>query len=71
MSYFVERKKKYNPNGRFQTEEESNKISGEIKSFIESLDIGYTTVEGTEQGYDKIVADILGYIHLNDDGLYS
>lgn len=71
MSYFIERKKKYNPNGRFQTEEESNKISGEIKSFIESLGIGYTSIEGTEQGYDKIVADILGYIHLNDDGLYS
>ena len=71
MSYFIERKKKYNPNGRFQTEEESNKISGEIKSFIESLGIGYTSIEGTEHGYDKIVNDIINYINLNDEGLYS
>lgn len=71
ISYFIERKKKYNPNGRFQTEEESNKISGEIKSFIESLGVRYTSVEGTEQGYDKIVDDILSYINLNDYGLYS
>lgn len=69
MSYFIERKKKYNPNGRFQTEEESNKISGEIKSFIESQGIKYMTVEGTEHGYDKIVDDVIGCINLNDNGL--
>ena len=48
-----------NPVGRFQTEEESNKIQDELISKLKEWGILYKTVRGNMDGYNSIVDDIL------------
>lgn len=59
LSYFVKRVKDYNPNGRFQTEEESDKVSFGIKEFLAELKIYPTEIPGNEEGYNKVVAEVM------------
>ena len=58
VNYFISRSKPYNPNGRLQTESESDKIANEIKALLGKYDVEYTEVSGNTVGYDKIVADV-------------
>ena len=58
FNYFPNRVKKYNPKGRFQTEEESDALSIKLKSLLNKYNIKYTEIPGTKEGYDMIVADI-------------
>lgn len=55
IDFFLNRVKKYNPNGRYQTEEESDKVSVELKNFLDENEIAYTEVDGNEAGSYKIV----------------
>lgn len=59
LNFFIERKKKYNPNGRNQTEEEAKKIDKEIQELLEKEKEPFFSVEGNEEGYNKIVDKIL------------
>lgn len=66
MNYFLDRVKKYNPKGRFQTEEESDRIAKELWEFFVDpsrgcqFDIWMTRLPGNEQGRETIVRDVLG-----------
>lgn len=58
VNYFISRSKPYNPNGRLQTENESDGIADEIKTLLGRYDVKYTEVSGNTVGYDKIVEDV-------------
>lgn len=58
VNYFISRSKPYNPNGRLQTESESDEIANEIKALLGKYDVEYTEVSGNTTGYDKIVEDV-------------
>ena len=59
MDYLIHRVKPYNPNGRFQTEEESNKLADELVDFLDFYEIDFKPISGSVEGYDKIVEEIL------------
>ena len=64
MNFFLNRKKKYNPKGRFQTEEESDKIAAELWDFFtDNKDCNYTVsmekLDGTAETRDLIVKQVL------------
>jgi len=59
FNIFVNRFKKYNPNGRNQTEEEAKEIDKRIKNFLTENEIPFTEANGTEEGYNAIVKDII------------
>lgn len=58
VNYFIERDKPYNPNGRLQTEKESNYLAEKIKDMLAKYDIQYENRRGSLSAYDKIVEDI-------------
>ena len=59
FNIFVKRVKKYNPNGRNQTEEEAKAIDGRLLEFLDSNNLKYETADGTEDGYNEIVQKII------------
>jgi len=59
LNYFINRKKKYNPNGRNQTEQESDEIAVDIKTILNTYNIPYTKVDGVPESVDKIINDII------------
>lgn len=56
---FVNRFKPYNPNGRNQTEEEAKEIDRKIKAFLTDNNLEFKEINGTEEGYNAIVKDII------------
>lgn len=65
MNFFLVRTKDYNPVGRFQTEEESDKIAGEIQQMLEDEGIDYLVSTGDKPGYDWIVGEIINKLSKN------
>lgn len=59
FNIFINRQKKYNPNGRNQTFEEAKAIDQKILDFLDSNDVGYVIADGTQEGYDYIVQEII------------
>lgn len=59
MNYLLTRVKPYNPNGRHQTEKESDKLGEEIIKLLRDRGISYEEATGDTSGYDKIIKDIL------------
>ena len=59
INYFVNRDKPYNPDGRFQTEVDSDSISGNLKEYLDNLGIEYKEINGNITDYDSVVADII------------
>ena len=59
LNYLLLRVKPYNPIGRHQTEEESNALKQPMVDLLNDRDIKYTEHDGSVEGYEKIVADIL------------
>lgn len=59
VNFFIERVKKYNPNGRNQTLDEAKKIDKETLKFLDSCGESYAVIDGTQDGYDKAVNLIL------------
>lgn len=59
FNIFLKRAKKYNPNGRNQTEEEARAIDGRLLEFLDSNNLKYETADGTEDGYNEIVKKII------------
>ena len=58
-NYFIKRVKKYNPIGRHQTEEQSDTISYSIWNMLRVEGVVFKAIEGTFEGYDEIIDDIL------------
>lgn len=59
FNIFVNRKKKYNPNGRNQTEQEALEIDKGILKLLNDNNIPYIYADGTQDGYDDIVNMII------------
>lgn len=59
INYFVNRVKDYNPNGRNQTEDESNQMSIEIKDMLDRFGEVYTEVDGNSDAVSLIFDDII------------
>lgn len=58
-NYYLARVKEYNPVGRFQTEEESDKIADEVLELLKRENIPYTLSCGSLDGYELIIDDIM------------
>jgi len=58
MNYFLTREKPYNPAGRNQTLEQSDKLQEDIKKLLVDYKIPYTTVPGSDYGLDFILRDV-------------
>jgi ABC-type glutathione transport system ATPase component len=59
MVYFVNRVKKYNPKGRNQTEEESDKIGIKTKELMNKFGIKYKEINGDSVGEGIVLRDVL------------
>ena len=62
MNVFINRVKPYNPSGRFQTEEESDALSDEMRTFLDRHNITCAQYDGCIEGYDALVNDILARV---------
>lgn len=63
LNIFVERKKAFNPKGRFHTEEESKQKDVEIKKLMSDCNLSWESVEGNDDGL-KLVFDHIVNIEL-------
>lgn len=59
MTYFVNRTKPYNPNGRNQTEAESDQIAKNILEFLNRNAVRFYQIDGCRKDYDMVVDDVL------------
>lgn len=59
LNFFVNRVKPYNPNGRNQTEDESNAIGVSLKEMLNENNITYTEITGEPSSTDRVVSKIL------------
>ena len=66
VCYFLKRAKSYNPNGRHQTEEESDAMSKDIFEMLTNYGVSFSTLYGTESGYESIVTDIYEMVKKDD-----
>lgn len=58
LNYFIKRKKPYNPNGRNQTESESDEIAEELSNILYDYCIDFEVVDGVPETADSIVKQI-------------
>ena len=58
-NYLLKRVKEYNPAGRFQTEEESDKLAAELQHLLDWEGVDYKIRRGDFIGYEQIVEDIM------------
>lgn len=58
MNFFIQRVKPYHPEGRFQTEVESDIVANGVGDMLDQNNVPYATVPGNIQGYDYIVSEI-------------
>jgi len=56
INYFIERVKKYNPKGRFQTAEEAKQDDVLLKELLHKFDISYYIIKG-EKASTEIIAN--------------
>lgn len=57
VNYFIERKKKYNPNGRFQSENEAKALDVVMMEMLDNLSIPYKVVEGLPNVASEFIKD--------------
>lgn len=69
LNYFLRRVQKYNPKGRFQTEEESDALVRPLKNLLDERNIDYTEIPGEISGYDNVVNDVLNIIKSQKGGV--
>ena len=65
INYFIRRIKKYDPNGRCQTEDEAIQKDLEILQMLNKFNIPFTNVDGISASAQKIYGDILYHNALN------
>lgn len=59
LDFFIERMKKYNPNGRNQTEEQAKAIDADLKHMLLREGRHVTTVPGNDSGVERIANVVL------------
>jgi hypothetical protein len=59
MNYLLTRKKKYNPNGRLQTENEAKHIDDQLRDLLKMYAIPYKEIAGVPENSQLIGKDIL------------
>jgi nicotinamide riboside kinase len=52
--YFIQRNKPYNPNGRYQNEEQARELDGLMKMYLTKNGIKFTTVNSVDEIWNKI-----------------
>lgn len=57
-NFMIYRTKKYNPKGRIQSEEESKAVQKDLEKLLNSNNLYYFEVDGSEKGYEQIVDEI-------------
>lgn len=57
LNFFISRTKDYNPDGRHQTELESDKVSQELKEFLDLNGVQYVDISGDTNGYITAIRD--------------
>jgi hypothetical protein len=62
LNLYIDRRKGYNPNGRNQSYAEALEIDRRIIDMLDSNDITYYHVDGTEAGYEKVVETIIAML---------
>ena len=62
LNYLLLRVKPYNPAGRHQTEKESDSLKQPMVDLLNDRDIKYTEHDGSVEGYEEIVTDVLMHI---------
>ena len=63
-NYYINRVKPYNPNGRNQTEAESDALGEPIKNLLATSGIEYRMVNGDDEGYKSIINEIKGVLDI-------
>lgn len=66
-TYFVHRIKPYNPNGRHQTEAESDALSKDIFELFEKNNVPITHINGCQEDYDKVVMEIYDLLRTKNE----
>ncbi len=59
MNIFLERKKAFNPKGRFHNEQQSKQKDVEIQELLHSNSIEYSTVPGNDEGLEQVFKSIM------------
>jgi len=58
VNFFINRKKKFNPAGRFHNEEQSKEIDVKIKELLIKLAVPFVEIDGDELAVERIIAHI-------------
>ena len=58
----LKRVKPYNPIGRTQTEEESDKITDKIVELLNYYNLSYDVEDGWVNGYDNVVEKVMSLL---------
>lgn len=66
LNLFINRVKKYNPNGRNQTEDEAKEIDERMKWWLQLHDIPFELIDGNEEGY-KTAVELIERVIKNDE----
>lgn len=69
LNFFVKRAKPYSPVGRNETEEESNKISEDLKDLLEEFNMPYTEIPGLLESSDIIIEQVMKALEERDKNL--
>jgi len=62
MYFFVKRIKRYNPNGRLQTERESDEMVPKLKKHLEDFGVNYEEIFGDLTSADIIIDRVLPFV---------
>ena len=62
INFLLERKKKFNPEGRYETEEQAKEVDRQVKLFLDDNNIKYENIDCSD---DERISLIMGII-LND-----
>lgn len=57
LNFLLERKKAFNPKGRYETEDQAKVIDGKVKSFLENHQIPFITVDCPDEDRVKFITD--------------
>ena len=63
INYLLTRIKPYNPNGRLQSKTQAMILDVQIKELLDNNFLEYRQVEGSEEGYNQIVEDVIKIIN--------
>jgi len=63
MTLFLHRSKAYNPNGRYQTEDEAKELDNVMLDLLKSNNIPYSDIVAKPENVDTIVQMIKNYLH--------